>query len=150
MNGDNEIILDTVIVESLWTGGEGIQWLSRVANGEVAATISAASVAELARIAPDRRAEIQLTALLMLPVKTLDVDAAIARRAGADRPGSRRGRRTGGDAERAGRGDRPGDGTSHSVRGRRLLCGYGMRDRGVGITTQRRRGAEICRGTQRE
>lgn len=82
MNGDNEIILDTVIVESLWTGGEGIQWLSRVANGEVAATISAASVAELARVAPDRRAEIQLTALLALPVRTLDVDAAIARRAG--------------------------------------------------------------------
>lgn len=82
MNGDNEVILDTVIVESLWTGGEGIQWLSRVANGEMAATISAASVAELARVAPDRRAEIQLTALLALPVKTLDVDAAIARRAG--------------------------------------------------------------------
>ena len=82
MNGDNEIILDTVIVESLWTGGEGIQWLSRVANGEVAATISAASVAELARVAPDRRAEIQLTALLALPVRTLNVDAAIARRAG--------------------------------------------------------------------
>ncbi len=82
MIGDNEIILDTVIVESLWTGGEGIQWLSRVANGEVAATISAASVAELARVAPDRRAEIQLTALLMLPVRTLDVDVAIARRAG--------------------------------------------------------------------
>ena len=82
MNGDNEVILDTVIVESLWTGGEGIQWLSRVTNGEVAATISAASVAELARVAPDRRAEIQLTALLALPVRTLDVDAAIARRAG--------------------------------------------------------------------
>lgn len=82
MNGNNEIILDTVIVESLWTGGEGIQWLSRVANGEVAATISAASVAELARVVPDRRAEIQLTALLALPVKTLDVDVAIARRAG--------------------------------------------------------------------
>lgn len=82
MNGDNEVILDTVIVESLWTGGEGIQWLSRVANGEVAAAVSAASVAELARVAPDRRAEIQLTAMLMLPVRTLDVDAAIARRAG--------------------------------------------------------------------
>ena len=82
MSGDNEIILDTVIVESLWTGGEGIHWLSRVANGEVAATISAASVAELARVAPDRHAEIQLTALLMLPVRTLDVDVAIARRAG--------------------------------------------------------------------
>ncbi len=82
MNGDNEVILDTIIVESLWTGGEGIQWLSRVANGEVAATISAASVAELARVAPDRRAEIQLTALLALPVRTLDVDVAIARRAG--------------------------------------------------------------------
>ena len=82
MSGDNEVILDTVIVESLWTGGEGIQWLSRVANGEVAATISAASVAELARVAPDRRAEIQLTALLALPVRTLDVDVAIARRAG--------------------------------------------------------------------
>lgn len=82
MSGDNEVILDTVIVESLWTGGEGIQWLSRVANGEVAATISAASVAELARVAPDRRAEIQLTALLALPVRTLDVDATVARRAG--------------------------------------------------------------------
>lgn len=82
MNGDNEVILDTVIVQSLWTGGEGIQWLSRVANGEVAATISAASVAELVRVAPDRSAEIQLTALLALPVRTLDVDVAIARRAG--------------------------------------------------------------------
>lgn len=82
MSGDNEIILDTVIVESLWTGGEGIHWLSRVANGEVAAAISAASVAELARVAPDRRAEIQLTALLALPVRTLDVDVAIAQRAG--------------------------------------------------------------------
>ena len=82
MNGDNEVILDTVIVESLWTGGEGIQWLSRVASGEVAAAVSAASVAELARVAPDRRAEIQLTALLALPVRTLDVDVAIARRAG--------------------------------------------------------------------
>ena len=82
MNGNNEIILDTVIVESLWTGGEGIQWLSRIANGEVAAAVSAASVAELARVAPDRRAEIQLTALLALPVRALDVDVAIARRAG--------------------------------------------------------------------
>ena len=82
MNGDNEVILDTVIVESLWTGGEGIQWLSRVASGEVAAAVSAASIAELARVAPDRRAEIQLTALLALPVRTLDVDVAIARRAG--------------------------------------------------------------------
>ena len=82
MNGDNEVILDTVIVESLWTGGEGIQWLSRVANGEVAAAVSAAAVAELVRVAPDRSAEIQLTALLALPVRTLDVDVAIARRAG--------------------------------------------------------------------
>ena len=91
MNGDNEVILDTVIVESLWTGGEGIQWLSRVANGEVAATISAASVAELVRVAPARSAEIQLTALLMLPVRTLDVDVAIARRAGQIARGPRRG-----------------------------------------------------------
>ena len=82
MNGDSEIILDTVIIESLWTGGEGRGWLSRVAGGEVAAAVSAASVAEMVRVAPDRRAEIQLTALLTLPVKTLDVDSAIARRAG--------------------------------------------------------------------
>ena len=75
------LILDTGVVESLWTGGEGSNWLDFVVNGDSRAAVSAATVAEVVRRAPDRRAEIQLEALLDF-VEVLDVSAAVARRAG--------------------------------------------------------------------
>ena len=81
MSNENDLILDTVIVESLWTGGDGRRWLSKIISGEATAAISASSLAELVRRAPTRRAEIQLAAL-MAKVNTLALDAAIARRAG--------------------------------------------------------------------
>ncbi len=76
-----EALLDTAVAESLWGGGQGADWLRRVVSGEVEASLSALSVAELARRAQTRRAEIQLAAMLNL-VKTIDLDAAIAQRAG--------------------------------------------------------------------
>ena len=78
---EHEVILDTVVIQSLWTGGEGIQWLTRVVDGELSAAVSAASVAELVRQVPDRRAEIQLTALLSV-VGSLALTTSIARKAG--------------------------------------------------------------------
>ncbi len=75
------LILDTGVVESLWTGGEGTGWLEAVVNGEGKAVVSTVTVAEMVRKAPDRRAEIQLEALLD-SVEVLDLSAAVARRAG--------------------------------------------------------------------
>ena len=75
------LILDTGVVESLWTGGEGSNWLEFLVNGGSEAAVSAATVAEVVRRVPDRRAEIQLEALLDF-VEVIDVGAAVARRAG--------------------------------------------------------------------
>ena len=75
------LILDTIVIESLWTGGEGKQWLAKIISGEVTAAISTASLAELVRRAPDRRAEIQLTALTAR-TEVLALDTATAFRAG--------------------------------------------------------------------
>ena len=75
------VILDTGVVESLWTGGEGAGWLDVALNGDGKAAVSAATVAEVVRRAPDRRGEIQLEALLGF-VEVLDLSAPVARRAG--------------------------------------------------------------------
>ena len=75
------VILDTGVVESLWRGGEGTGWLAAVVSGDTKAAVSAATVAEAVRRAPDRRAEIQLEALLDF-VEVLDLSATVARRAG--------------------------------------------------------------------
>ena len=75
------LILDTGVVESLWTGGEGTGWLEAVVNGDGKAAVSTVTVAEMVRKAPDRRAEIQLEALLD-SVEVLDLSATVARRAG--------------------------------------------------------------------
>jgi len=75
------VILDTGVVESLWTGGEGSGWLDVALNGDGKAAVSAATLAEVVRRAPDRRAEIQLEALLDF-VEVLDLNAPVARRAG--------------------------------------------------------------------
>ena len=76
-----ELILDTGVVETLWTGGVGSNWLEQIAGGETKANVSAATVAEVVRRAPDRRAEIQLEALLDF-VEVLDLSGPAARRAG--------------------------------------------------------------------
>lgn len=78
---DIGVILDTGIVESLWSGGEGSRWLDRIVSGEAVAGVSAATVAEVVRRAPNRRAEIQLEALLDF-VEILDLNGPAARRAG--------------------------------------------------------------------
>lgn len=78
---NEQVILDTGVVECLWTGGEGISWLEIVVKGDGRAAVSAATVAEVVRRAPDRRAEIQLAALLDF-VEVLDLGGAAARRAG--------------------------------------------------------------------
>lgn len=78
---DESLILDTGIVESLWTGGEGSGWLEVVVNGEAKAAVTATTVAEAIRRAPDRRAEIQLEALLDF-VEVIALSAPVARRAG--------------------------------------------------------------------
>ena len=75
------LILDTGVVESLWTGGEGRNWLEAVVSGNSEATVSTVTVAEMVRRAPDRRAEIQLEALLDF-VEVLELNAPVARRAG--------------------------------------------------------------------
>ncbi len=75
------LILDTGVVECLWKGGEGSNWLEFLVTGDSKAAVSAATVAEVVRRAPDRRAEIQLEALFDF-VEVLDVSAAVARRAG--------------------------------------------------------------------
>ena len=78
---NDALILDTGVVESLWTGGEGTGWLEAVVNGDGKAAVSTVTVAEMVRKAPDRRAEIQLEALLD-SVEVLDLSATVARRAG--------------------------------------------------------------------
>ena len=77
----NEVILDTALVEGIWIGGLGTQWLAQVVSGDVEAAVTASSYAELVRRAPDRRAEIQLMALMGL-VNVLDLTGQTARRAG--------------------------------------------------------------------
>ena len=77
----DELLLDTAVVEGIWTGGTGIHWLSRVVSGDVQAAVTSSSLAELVRRAPDRRAEIQLVALMDL-VNVLDLTGPAARRAG--------------------------------------------------------------------
>ena len=74
-------LLDTAVAESLWTGGQGAAWIERVANGEIEAYLCASSVVELVQKAPDRRAEIQLAALVEMAAP-IDLNADIARRAG--------------------------------------------------------------------
>ena len=76
-----ELILDTAIVESVWTGGRGAEWLAQVVSGKIQAAVTASSIAELVRRAPDRRAEIQLAALMAL-VKVLELTVPAAQRAG--------------------------------------------------------------------
>ncbi len=78
---DAEVILDTRIVESVWRGGAESDWISRVVAGDTKAAVSTLSVAEAVRRLPDRRAEIQLVALLSM-VDVIDVSDEIARRAG--------------------------------------------------------------------
>ena len=78
---DAEVILDTRIVESVWRGGAESGWISRVVAGDTKAAVSTLSVAEAVRRLPDRRAEIQLVALLSM-VDVIDVSDEIARRAG--------------------------------------------------------------------
>ena len=75
------LILDTGVVESLWTGGEGKNWLEAVVSGNSEAAVSTVTVAEMVRRTPDRRAEIQLEALLDF-VEVLELNAPVARRAG--------------------------------------------------------------------
>ena len=77
----DELILDTRVVESLWTGGEGAAWLAQVVSGDAKAAITAPSLAELVRRAPDRRSEIQLVALMGV-VNVLELNAKAANRAG--------------------------------------------------------------------
>ena len=74
-------LLDTAVAESLWTGGEGGMWIDRMANGEVEASLCASSIVELFQKAPDRRAEIQLAALISM-ASTIELNVDIARRAG--------------------------------------------------------------------
>ncbi len=78
---DAQVILDTRIIESVWRGGPESEWVSLIVSADMKAAVSALSVAEAVRSLPDRRAEIQLIALLsMLDVIELSVE--IARRAG--------------------------------------------------------------------
>lgn len=74
-------LLDTAVAESIWTGGQGAAWIDRVANGEVEAHLCASSVSELVQKAPDRRAEIQLAALISM-LAPIELNFDIARRAG--------------------------------------------------------------------
>ena len=78
---NDDLILDTGVVESLWTGGSGSAWLQQVVSGDVKGAVTASSLAELVRRAPDRRAEIQLAALMDL-VDVVELNAPAARRAG--------------------------------------------------------------------
>ena len=77
----DELILDTVVAEGIWTGGTATHWLAQVVSGDVQAALTSSSLAELVRRAPDRRAEIQLVALTDL-VNVLDLTGPAARRAG--------------------------------------------------------------------
>jgi predicted nucleic acid-binding protein len=77
----SEVILDTAVVQGVWIGGPSTHWLAQVVSEDVQAAVSAASYAELVRRAPDRRAEIQLMALMGL-VNVLELTGETARRAG--------------------------------------------------------------------
>ena len=44
----SNVILDTAVIESLWAGDAGSDWLERVASGEPKPVISAATLADLA------------------------------------------------------------------------------------------------------
>ena len=79
---DAHVILDTRIVESVWRGGPESEWLSLIVSGDIRASVSSLSLAEAVRRIPDRRAEMQLTALLSM-VEVIDLDEEMARRAGA-------------------------------------------------------------------
>ena len=78
---DAHVILDTRIIESVWRGGPESEWVSLIVSGDVQASVSSLSVAEAVRRIPDRRAEIQLMALLSM-VDVIDLNDEVARRAG--------------------------------------------------------------------
>jgi predicted nucleic acid-binding protein len=78
---DAHVILDTRIIESVWRGGPESEWVSLIVSRDTQASVSSLSVAEAVRRIPDRRAEIQLMALLSM-VDVIDVSDEIARRAG--------------------------------------------------------------------
>ena len=78
---DAHVILDTRIIESVWRGGPESEWVSLIVSRDIQASVSSLSVAEAVRRIPDRRAEIQLMALLSM-VDVIDVSDEIARRAG--------------------------------------------------------------------
>ena len=78
---DAQVILDTRIIESVWRGGPESEWISLIVGGDAKAAVSSLSVAEAVRRIPDRRAEIQLMALLSM-VEVVELSADIARRAG--------------------------------------------------------------------
>ena len=78
---DAHVILDTRIIESVWRGGPESEWVSLIVSRDTQASVSSLSVAEAVRRIPDRRAEIQLIALLSM-VDVIDVSDEIARRAG--------------------------------------------------------------------
>ena len=78
---DAHVILDTRIIESVWRGGPESEWVSLIVSRDIKASVSSLSVAEAVRRIPDRRAEIQLMALLSM-VDVIDVSDEIARRAG--------------------------------------------------------------------
>ena len=79
---DAQVILDTRIIESLWRGGMGSEWVALIVSGQTKAAVSALSVAEVVRTLPDRRADIQLAALLSA-VDVIEINVDIAKRAGA-------------------------------------------------------------------
>ncbi len=78
---DAHVILDTRIIESVWRGGPESEWVSLIVSRDIQASVSSLSVAEAVRRIPDRRAEIQLMALLSM-VDVIDVSDEVARRAG--------------------------------------------------------------------
>ena len=78
---DAHVILDTRIIESVWRGGPESEWVSLIVSRDIQASVSSLSVAEAVRRIPDRRAEIQLMALLSM-VDVIDVSDEIAKRAG--------------------------------------------------------------------
>ena len=78
---DAHVILDTRIIESVWRGGPESKWVSLIVSQDVRASVSSLSIAEAVRRIPDRRAEIQLAALLSI-VDVIDLNDETARRAG--------------------------------------------------------------------
>ncbi len=79
---DAQVILDTRIIESIWRGGSESEWIALIVSGQTKAAVSALSVAEVVRTLPDRRADIQIAALLSM-VDVIELSVAIAKRAGA-------------------------------------------------------------------